>query len=253
MVIDHDANFDDAVARCVFGGYYQSGQSCISVQRILVHRKVYDAFRDKFVAAVRNIKTGDPRDEQTVVGPIITEDDAKRIETTIKHAVEQGGKLLCGGKRNGRIVEPAVLENVPHNAEASCEEIFGPVTLLEAFDDFDEALATVNDSHYGLQAGVFTRDIVKIQKAWDELEVGGVMINEIPVVACRPNALRRQQRQRPRPRRHPLGDREHDRGAAARDSHAARLIQTMTWEGEAPAEPRRKRLGRSLAIPSPAR
>jgi acyl-CoA reductase-like NAD-dependent aldehyde dehydrogenase len=132
------------------------------------------------VAAVRNIKSGDPRDEQTVVGPVITEEDAKRIEAKIKDAVARGGKLLCGGKRDGRIVEPAVLENVPHNAEASCEEIFGPVTLLESFSDFDEAIKTVNDSHYGLQAGVFTRDIVKIQKAWDELQVGGVLINEIP-------------------------------------------------------------------------
>ena len=130
--------------------------------------------------AVRAIKTGDPRDEKTVVGPIISEDDAKRIEQAIKSAVEQGGKLLCGGGRKGRIVEPAVLENVPHDAEASCEEIFGPVTLIEPFDDFDDALATVNDSKYGLQAGVFTRDIVKIQKAWDELNVGGVLINEIP-------------------------------------------------------------------------
>ena len=180
VIIDRDANIADAVERCVFGGYYQSGQSCISVQRILVHREIYGTFRDKFVAAVRAIKTGDPRDEKTVVGPIISEDDAKRIEATIGRAVEQGGKLLCGGGRKGKIVEPAVLENVPHNAEASCEEIFGPVTMLEAFNDFDAALATVNDSKYGLQAGVFTRDIFKIQKAWDELQVGGVMINEIP-------------------------------------------------------------------------
>ena len=180
VIIDCDADIADAVERCVFGGYYQSGQSCISVQRILVHREIYGTFRDKFVAAVRAIKTGDPRDEKTVVGPIISEDDAKRIEATIGRAVEQGGKLLCGGGRKGKIVEPAVLENVPHNAEASCEEIFGPVTMLETFDDFDAALATVNDSKYGLQAGVFTRDIFKIQKAWDELQVGGVMINEIP-------------------------------------------------------------------------
>jgi acyl-CoA reductase-like NAD-dependent aldehyde dehydrogenase len=180
VVIERDADLEDSVARCVFGGYYQSGQSCISVQRILIHREVYEAFRDKFVAAVRKIKTGDPRDEQTVVGPIITEEDAKRIESTINRAVEQGGKLLCGGKRTGRIVEPTALENVHHNAEASCEEIFGPVTLLEPFNDFGQALATVNDSHFGLQAGDFTRDIVKIQKAWDELNVGGVLINEIP-------------------------------------------------------------------------
>jgi acyl-CoA reductase-like NAD-dependent aldehyde dehydrogenase len=180
VVVERDANLADAVERCIFGGYYQAGQSCISVQRIYVHRDVYDAFRDKFVAAVGRIVVGDPRNEKTYVGPIISEDDAKRIEQTIQRAVEQGGKLLCGGNRDGRIVQPAVLENVPHNAEASCEEIFGPVTLLESFDDFDQALAAVNDSHYGLQAGVFTQDITRIQKAWDGLEVGGVMINEIP-------------------------------------------------------------------------
>ena len=180
VVIDRDTDIADAVERCVFGGYYQAGQSCISVQRILVHREIYDAFREAFVASVRAIKTGDPRNEQTVVGPIISEEDAKRIEQAIKNAVEQGGNLLCGGGRKGRMVEPAVLENVPHDAEASCEEIFGPVTLIEPFDEFDDALATVNDSKYGLQAGVFTRDIVRIQKAWDELNVGGVLINEIP-------------------------------------------------------------------------
>ncbi len=180
VVIERDADLDDAVARCVFGGYYQSGQSCISVQRILVQQIVYTEFRDKFVAAVQAVKTGDPRDEQTVVGPIISEDDAERIEKSIQAAVLEGGKLLCGGGRVGRMVEPTVLENVPHEADASCDEVFGPVTLLEPFDDFDTALATVNDSRYGLQAGVFTRDIERIQKAWDELAVGGVMINEIP-------------------------------------------------------------------------
>jgi acyl-CoA reductase-like NAD-dependent aldehyde dehydrogenase len=180
VIIHNDADLEDAVGRCVFGGYYQAGQSCISVQRIYVEREIYDAFRDTFVAAVRKVKAGDPRDEATVVGPIISEDDAKRIEQTIQCAVEQGGRLLCGGKRNGRLVEPAVLEAVPHNSQAACEEIFGPVTLLYAYSDFDEALAAVNDSRYGLQAGVFTRDIGRIQQAWDELAVGGVMINEVP-------------------------------------------------------------------------
>ena len=180
VVIDRDANVDDAVARCVFGGYYQSGQSCISVQRIYVHREAYDAFRDKFVEAVRALVVGNPRDEKTYVGPIISEDDAKRIEQSIQRAVEKGGRLLCGGQRQGKLVQPAALENVPSNAEASCEEIFGPVTVLYPFTDFDEALAAVNNSDFGLQAGVFTRDIGKIQKAWDELDVGGVLINEVP-------------------------------------------------------------------------
>jgi acyl-CoA reductase-like NAD-dependent aldehyde dehydrogenase len=180
VIVDCDADVADAIKRCVFGGYYQSGQSCISVQRIYVHRDVYDAFRDAFVAAVRGLVVGNPRDEKTFVGPIISEDDAKRIEQSIQNAVGKGGRLLCGGSRKGRLVEPAVLEGVPQNADASCEEIFGPVTLLYPFSDFDQALAAVNDSHYGLQAGVFTRDIGKIQKAWDELDVGGVMINEVP-------------------------------------------------------------------------
>jgi acyl-CoA reductase-like NAD-dependent aldehyde dehydrogenase len=180
VIVERDADLKQAVDRCVFGGYYQAGQSCVSVQRILVHREIYGSFRDQFVAAVGGLVTGDPRDEKTYVGPIISEDDAKRIERTIATAVERGGKLLCGGKRSGRLVEPAVLENVPHDAEASCEEVFGPVTLLYSFDDFDEALAAVNDSRYGLQAGVFTRDEAKIQQAWEELDVGGVMINEVP-------------------------------------------------------------------------
>lgn len=180
VVIDRDANVEDAVERCLFGGYYQSGQSCISVQRIYVHREIYDAFRQKFVAAVREIKTGDPRDEKTYVGPIISEEDAQRIEETIQGAVKDGAHLLCGGRRKGRMVEPAVLEGVPRDASAACEEIFGPVTVLDSFTDFDQALVEVNNSRYGLQAGVFTRDINHVQKAWDELEVGGVMINEVP-------------------------------------------------------------------------
>lgn len=180
VVIDRDAHLNDAVARCVFGGYYQSGQSCISVQRILIHRTVYDEFRQMFVAAVQRLKTGDPRDEETFVGPIISENDAKRIEATVRQAVQRGARLLCGGKRDGRMIEPTVLEAVPRDADASCEEIFGPVTLLEPFDEFDEAVQAVNASRYGLQAGVFTRDIGRIQQAWDELQVGGVVINDVP-------------------------------------------------------------------------
>ncbi len=180
VVVDRDADVDDAIERCVFGGYYQSGQSCISVQRIYVHREIYDAFRTKFVDSVRGLVTGNPREDSTFVGPIISEDDAKRIEESIRSAVEKGGRLLCGGARNGRMIEPTVLEHVPHEATAACEEIFGPVTSLYQFTEFDQALAAVNDSRYGLQAGVFTRDIGKIQTAWDELAVGGVMINEVP-------------------------------------------------------------------------
>jgi acyl-CoA reductase-like NAD-dependent aldehyde dehydrogenase len=179
-VVERDADLEDAIARNVFGGYYQSGQSCISVQRIYVQEAVYDEFRNRFVAEVKSLKMGDPRDEDTFIGPIISEDDAERIERTIREAVGRGAKLLCGGGRRGRMVEPAVLEDVPADDKASCEEIFGPVTTLASYRDFDEAMRLVNDSRYGLQAGVFTQDINKIQQAWDELEVGGVMINEVP-------------------------------------------------------------------------
>lgn len=180
VIVERDADLADAVERCVFGGYYQSGQSCISVQRIYVQAGVYDAFRERFVAAVRELVMGDPGLESTFIGPIISEDEAMRIERTIGEAVQRGAKLLCGGGRTGNMIEPAVLEGVPPGADAAREEIFGPVTLLEPFRDFERALTAVNDSRYGLQAGVFTRDIGRIEQAWDELAVGGVMINEAP-------------------------------------------------------------------------
>jgi len=180
VIIERDADLDDAVTRCIFGGYYQSGQSCISVQRILVQESVYESFRTKFVAAVGGLVVGDPRSEETFVGPIIDEKEASRIESSLRAAVAGGAKLLCGGERKGLLVEPAVLEDVPVHAAAWCEEIFGPVTALTKFRDFDEAVALVNNSRYGLQAGVFTRDIGRMEQAWDELDVGGVLINEVP-------------------------------------------------------------------------
>ena len=179
-IIERDADLGDAVDRNVFGGYYQSGQSCISVQRIFVHESVYGAFREKFVPAVKALKMGDPSKEDTFIGPMISEDDAKRIERTIQDAVKRGGKLLTGGRRERNMIEPAILENVPLDADASCEEIFGPVTTLTPFSNFQQAIELVNSSRYGLQAGVFTNDIRRIEQAWDELEVGGVMINEVP-------------------------------------------------------------------------
>jgi acyl-CoA reductase-like NAD-dependent aldehyde dehydrogenase len=179
-IVERDADLDDAVERNVFGGYYQSGQSCISVQRIFVHESVYGPFREKFVPAVKALKMGDPRNDETFIGPMISEDDAKRIERTIQEAVKRGAKLLTGGRRDRNMIEPAVLENVPLDAEASCEEIFGPVTTLAPFSSFEQAIELVNSSRYGLQAGVFTNDIRRIQQAWDELDVGGVMINEVP-------------------------------------------------------------------------
>ena len=179
-VIDHDADLDDAVERVIKGAFYQSGQSCISVQRIVIHEAVYDAFRDKLVARARDLKSGDPKDRDTFIGPMIDDDEAERVEAWIAEAVEHGATVLCGGTRDGRMVEATLLENVDKAAKVVNEEVFGPVAVLMKFSDWDEALFEVNRSEFGLQAGIFTRDLFKVLDAWDRLEVGGLMVNEIP-------------------------------------------------------------------------
>jgi len=180
VVVDRDADLGDAVDRICFGSFYQSGQSCIGVQRILVHEEVYDDFRDRLVKATRELRMGDPRDEETFVGPIISESEAERLEEWIAEAVDAGGKVLCGGRREGVMLEPTLLEDVPKDRRVVCREAFGPVAVLSRFRDFDEALAQVNDSLYGLQAGIFTRDLYRAQRAWDTLEVGAVLIGDVP-------------------------------------------------------------------------
>jgi acyl-CoA reductase-like NAD-dependent aldehyde dehydrogenase len=179
-LVDHDANIEDTVARVVFGGYYQSGQSCVSVQRVLVHDSIYDDFKTRLCKAVGELPGGDPRNDETWVGPLISEDDAKRIVDWIEEATNGGGKLLVGGERDGNTVRPAVVEDVPADSKLREEEAFGPVVTLERFSDFDEGIEAINDSRYGLQAGIFTRDIGKINRAWNRLEVGGVIINDVP-------------------------------------------------------------------------
>lgn len=179
-IVDEDADLDDAVARIIFGAFYQSGQSCIGVQRIIGHEKIYDALKQRLVEKTRQLKMGDPKDEDTFIGPVISEGEAKRLEDWINEGVEKGGSLLCGGKRDGAMLEPTLLENVPGGCSIVDDEAFGPVAVLESFSDFDQALERVNDSVFGLQAGVFTRDIYKAQKAWDTLDVGGVIIGDVP-------------------------------------------------------------------------
>lgn len=179
-LVDADADIDDAVDRLVFGGFYQSGQSCISVQRVQIHRDVYDEVKKKLVEKVGALKGGDPRDPETFIGPLISEDDAKRVVDWIEEAEDKGATRLVGGEREGSVVRPAVLENVPRDCRIYDNELFGPAMVIEPFDDFDEALRVINRSRYGLQAGLFVRDIGKIRKAWDLLEVGGVIINDVP-------------------------------------------------------------------------
>jgi acyl-CoA reductase-like NAD-dependent aldehyde dehydrogenase len=180
VVVDHDADLDDVVERIRIGAFYQSGQTCISVQRIVIHESIYDELKSRLVEDARNLQMGDPRDERTFIGPIISDKEAARIEKWIHDAVSAGATLLCGGGRDGKMVEPTLLESVPKDLPLYAAEAFGPVTMLEPFADFDEAIRIVNDSRYGLQAGLFVRDITKIHKAWDELEVGGVIIGDVP-------------------------------------------------------------------------
>ena len=181
VVVDETGNdLADAVERIVFGAFYQSGQSCIGVQRILAHEAVYDDLRDRLVAATRQLVMGDPKDERTFIGPMISESEAKRLHGWIESAVARGAKLLCGGARQGAMLEATLLEDVPPSEEVVCKEAFGPVAVLSRFRDFDGALAQVNDSVFGLQAGVFTRDLYRAQHAWDTLEVGGVLIGDVP-------------------------------------------------------------------------
>ena len=184
-IVDEDADsnpgdLDDAIERIIFGAFYQSGQSCIGVQRILVHESLYDKFKQRFIKKVSLLKMGDPKDEETFVGPMISLSETNRLKSWIDEAVALGGTLLVGGKQNGTMLEASVLEDVPDNAQLNTEEAFGPAAILSKFSDFDQALKSVNDSKFGLQAGIFTRDLYKMNKAWDELEVGGVVIGDVP-------------------------------------------------------------------------
>jgi acyl-CoA reductase-like NAD-dependent aldehyde dehydrogenase len=179
-IVDHDADLDFAAERITVGAFYQSGQSCISVQRVLIHRAAYEALRERLVARATKLKSGDPLSDETFLGPLVSEDDARRVEEWVNEASAAGARVLCGGHRNGAFFEATYLENVDPNLRVSCQEVFGPVALLQAFDDFDEAIRIANEGRFGLQAGVFTRDIGHAFAAYNELDVGGVLINDSP-------------------------------------------------------------------------
>jgi acyl-CoA reductase-like NAD-dependent aldehyde dehydrogenase len=179
-VVDEHTNLDDAVTRIIFGAFYQSGQSCIGVQRIYGHVSLYDELKARLVEKTRSLKMGDPRHEDTFIGPIISEGEARRLDNWIQEAVAAGATLLCGGNRDGAMLEATLLENAPRHCAIVTEEAFGPVAILEPFEDFSEVLERVNDSAFGLQAGIFTRDLYRAQQAWDSLHVGGVVIGDVP-------------------------------------------------------------------------
>ncbi|MEU6847094.1 aldehyde dehydrogenase family protein [Streptomyces sp. NPDC046716] len=175
-----EQDLDWAATRIATFSNYQGGQSCISVQRVIADAAVYDRLLPKIVAAVEAQVTGDPADDATDVGPLVSEDAAKRVETWVTEAVDAGASLLAGGKRDGATYAPTVLADVPADVTISCEEVFGPVLTVKKVDGEAEAFAAVNDSKYGLQAGVFTHDLQTAFRAHRALEVGGVVVGDVP-------------------------------------------------------------------------
>ncbi|WP_019119991.1 aldehyde dehydrogenase family protein [Brevibacillus massiliensis] len=179
-IVHHDApDLDKAAELCVTRGFSNAGQACISVQRVYVHRDVFDAFVEKAAKVAQSIKVGDPADSATDVGPMISEKEAKRVEEWIKEAVERGAKVVCGGKREGAVLYPTVLVGVTAEMKVVCQEVFAPVISIIPFDEIDDAFRMANDSRLGLQAGLFTSNLQLAMRAVHELEFGGVIINDV--------------------------------------------------------------------------
>jgi acyl-CoA reductase-like NAD-dependent aldehyde dehydrogenase len=180
VIVHSDADLAYAADRCVVGGFSYAGQTCISVQRILVERSALAKFTDLLLEGVKKLKTGDPLDDSSDLGPLIRESDAVRASDWIQEAVRGGARLLCGGQRRGPVLEPTVLTGTRPEMKVNCQEIFAPVVTVEPYDDFNQALRQINNSSYGLQAGLFTRDAKLIFNAYEELEVGGLIAGDVP-------------------------------------------------------------------------
>ncbi|HPE58344.1 MAG TPA: aldehyde dehydrogenase family protein [Bacteroidales bacterium] len=180
VVVTKSADLNSAVKKCVIGGFAYSGQVCIHAQRIYVHKEIYGAFSEKFIEATKHLKIGDPADPETEISAMIDEENAIRVENWVNEAVQGGAKILSGGKRNKTFFEPTVLSETNNQMKVCSLEVFGPVVTLEPFDNFESVINLVNDSRYGLQAGVFTNEISEMNYAFENLHVGGVIINDVP-------------------------------------------------------------------------
>jgi acyl-CoA reductase-like NAD-dependent aldehyde dehydrogenase len=178
-IVHNDANLDHAVKRITVGGFANAGQNCISVQRALIHHDIFEEFVDKLIPSVEALKVGDPREQDTDIGPMISLRDAERAESWVQEALEQGATMLAGGDRDGTMIPPIVLSQIDQDMKVACQEVFAPVLTVMPYQDWDEAVAIINDSDYGLQAGVFTNDIKRIMDAWDRIDVGGLQVNEV--------------------------------------------------------------------------
>jgi glyceraldehyde-3-phosphate dehydrogenase (NADP+) len=178
VIVWNDADLDWAVESCVSGAFWAAGQNCIGVQRLYIHQEIYQEFRDRFIERTRKYRIGDKLKEETDMGPMITEEEAKRVEAWIKEAVKKGAQVLTGGNRLRALVEPTVLENVPENAALHCEEVFGPTVNLYPVDNLEEAIQKANALPFGLHAAIFTRNVDVAFKAAYEMDCGGVMVND---------------------------------------------------------------------------
>jgi acyl-CoA reductase-like NAD-dependent aldehyde dehydrogenase len=180
VVIEPDADLDYALKRTLLGAFAYAGQICISIQRIYLHSQIHDGFLADLVSAAKKLVVGDPLHEQTDIGPMINESAAEQAEAWIREAVEEGAEILCGGTRRGAVFDPTILVNARPEMKVSWLEAFAPVAVVYRYDDFDTALREVNHSRYGLQAGIFTRNLNKTFRAYEDLDVGGVIVNDIP-------------------------------------------------------------------------
>jgi len=180
VVVEPDANLDFALPRIILGAFSYSGQICISIQRIFLHQQIYDRFMADFADATKKLKMGDPLEEDTDIGPMINLGAAEQTEEWITEAVESGASIIAGGKREGPMFEPTILENVKPELRISWLEAFAPVVVIYRYKDFEDALKGINYSIYGLQAGIFTGNLNKAFRAYEALDVGGVIINDIP-------------------------------------------------------------------------
>jgi acyl-CoA reductase-like NAD-dependent aldehyde dehydrogenase len=180
VIVNDDADVNYAVERVAWGGYIQSGQSCISVQRVYVHTNIWDAFVADLAERVGALKAGDPLDEQTDVGPLIDASALDRVEEWLDEAVSTGAEVVVGGSRDGNLWQPTVLTNVREEMRVACDEVFAPVVSLFRFDHVEAAIEAAGTSSFGLQAGLFTNDLRVVDAAFDAIEVGGLMVNDVP-------------------------------------------------------------------------
>ncbi|MFW9929089.1 MAG: aldehyde dehydrogenase family protein [Candidatus Thorarchaeota archaeon] len=180
VIVHSDANIQYSAKRCVMGSFAYSGQVCISVQRIFVHKPVFDQFLKFFKEETEKLVLGDPLDQNTTFSAMVDEENAIRIEKWVNDAIQAGAKLFLGGKRDKTLYHPTVLTNVPLEEKIVCQEAFGPIVVIESYDNFSEAINYVEKSDFGLQAGVFTQDISRILEAYNKINAGGIMINDVP-------------------------------------------------------------------------